>query len=192
MPTGDNEMSARNTTTQWGWVSRGLHWLMAALILVNFALGWVADDMHVSPAKLKVFLYHKSIGLTVLALVLIRLLWRLHGRPDDLSPMPRWQRLSSRVAHGLLYFFMLALPLTGWYLNSVSNVPLRWFGWLHVPAIHAPDRTLKAMAENIHTGLGWALAAVIMVHVAGALHHHFVTHDDILRRMLRAEDTNNP
>lgn len=178
-------MKLGNDTRSWGWISQGLHWLMAALILLNAGLGWYAEQLGRSPQQLKVFLWHKSIGLTVLALVAVRLAWRAPqrspGMPDHAAA---WERAAARTSHVLLYLLMFAIPLAGWVLNSAANVPLRWFGLIEIPAIAPANEALKEIAETIHVWLAWSLIGLVAIHAGAALKHHFRDRDDVLRRML--------
>lgn len=175
----------RNTERSWGSVARFLHWLMAVLIFVQFALGWMAVSWRLSPTKLDLFVWHKSIGLVVLALVGVRIGWRLVD-PAPALPFgtPCWERAAARGSHLLLYGLMLALPLSGWIINSAANIPFRVFWLFPLPALTAPDEALAETAEWIHFALFVALAVLLFAHVAAALRHHFVKRNDVLVRML--------
>jgi cytochrome b561 len=177
-------MAFRNTPERWGWVTQGLHWLMVILIVGNVVLGKVATGMGLSPDKLKVFIWHKSIGLTVLGLALLRLAWRWLGRTPDSNPdQPRWERLAAAASHFMMYVMMLAMPLSGWALNSAANVPLRWFYLIPVASLVPPDEDWKEIFELLHEWLFVVFAALVVVHAIAALKHHFINRDDILRRM---------
>lgn len=178
-------MALRNTDARWGALAQAFHWLIAALIVVQGAIGLTMVELGMTPTKVKVFALHKSIGLTILALALLRLAWRITQRVPRDPPMPRWQRLAARLSHFLLYVLILALPLSGWLFNSAANFPLEWFGLVHVPSLtHGLDPALKALALRAHVVLFWILVGVVAVHVAAALWHHFVQRDDVLLRML--------
>jgi len=175
----------RNTETRWGSVAQAFHWLIAALIVVQGAIGLTMVELGMTPTKVKVFALHKSIGLTVLALVLLRLAWRLTQRTPREVPMPRWQLAAARTSHFLLYVLILALPFSGWLFNSAANFPLEWFGMFHVPSLtRGLDPVLKAFALRAHVVLFWVLVAVVAVHVFAALWHHFRQRDEVLLRML--------
>ncbi|HEX6612714.1 MAG TPA: cytochrome b [Rhodanobacteraceae bacterium] len=182
----------RNTDTRWGGVAQAFHWLIAALIVVQGAIGLTMVELGMTPTKVKVFALHKSIGLTVLALVLLRLAWRLTQRAPREVPMPAWQRAAARMSHFLLYVLILALPFSGWLFNSAANFPLEWFGLVHVPNLtRGLDPVLKAFALRAHVVLFWVLVAVVAVHVFAALWHHFRQRDDVLLRMLPARRKRN-
>ncbi len=178
-------MPLRNTPQRWGWVAQFLHWSIALLIIGLVIVGLTMDDMANSPDKVNVYALHKSTGLTVLVLVVLRLLWRLiDPRPPYEAGMPAWQRKVSSLTHGLLYVLMLSQPLSGWLFNSASNFPLQWFWLLKVPALAGPDPELKALARDIHGAGFYLLGALIALHVGAALKHHFVDRDATLARML--------
>lgn len=178
-------MQWRNSDDRWGTVARLLHWTIALLIIGLVVVGLLMQELPNSLFKLKVYAWHKSFGLTVLALVLIRLGWRLIDRRPAYPPdLPRWQRRLSGIAHGLMYLLMLGMPLSGWLYNSASNFPLRWFNLVSVPSLAGPDPELKRLALDIHVYGFYLLAMLLSLHVAAALHHHFVKRDATLARML--------
>lgn len=185
-------MSLRTTHHHWGSLAMVLHWGMAVLILGLILLGWVAEMWHLSPTKLKLFFWHKSLGILVLALALIRIGWRLIDRAP--APPPGSSRLEqwlARVVHGALYLLMLAMPLSGWVIHSAANFPLKVFGFFPLPAIVAPDKAVQQIAQAVHLGLFWLLAALLLVHVGAAWFHHQVRHDGVLRRMLPQRATSS-
>src|SRR6266446_5598170 len=175
----------RNTADSWGAPAKWFHWVMAALILAQITLGLMAANWRVSPAKLELFFWHKSTGMLILALVALRLLWRLANRAPELpSGMPAWERAAARSSHLVLYVLMIALPVTGWVVNSASNVPFRIFWLIPLPAIVAPDETTADLVAAVHGGLAALLALVLAAHTGAALRHHFVKRDTVLTRML--------
>lgn len=175
----------RNTLAAWGTPARLLHWMVAALVLAQIALGWVAVSLRMSPLKLELFVWHKSIGLVVLALVAVRILWRsANATPAPPAATAAWERCAARASHLLLYLVLIAMPLTGWVLNSAANVPFRIFRLVPLPAIVAPNEEAAELAGRAHLALFVVLAALLVVHVAAALWHHFVRRDDVLIRML--------
>jgi len=178
-------MTWKNTNDRWGPVSQLLHWLIVLLILGQGTLGLLMTDMRNSPDKIEAYALHKSIGLTLLALVALRLVWRLYaGSPLALAAMPRWQPRAASLTHALLYALLFAMPLTGWLLNSAAGFPLQWFGLFNLPDIAATDHDLREWAEDTHELLFWTLVVVALVHAAAAVHHHLFLRDATLARML--------
>jgi cytochrome b561 len=180
-------MPLRSTDAGWGALARTFHWLIAILILVQGGIGIAMVQMGLTPAKLRVFALHKSIGMTILALVLLRIAWRLtEKRPADPAGTPRWQRGVARAMHLALYALILAIPLSGWWFNSAANAPLVWFGLVDMPGLtHGYDPVWKPRALLLHEFLFWLLVALLVLHVGAALWHHFRQRDDVLKRMLR-------
>lgn len=178
-------MPLKSDTNRWGAGARTLHWLMAVLIISLGIVGMYMTDLANSPQKIKIYALHKSIGLTVLALLLLRVAWRLADRrPADL-PMPRWQALAARTVHALLYLLMFALPLSGWTYNSASGYPLQWFGLFNLPSLTGgAEPALKGLAHSVHEYGFYLLVLLLLAHVGAALKHHFIDRDDTLVRML--------
>ena len=178
-------MRLRSTNESWGNIAVGFHWLVALLIVALSALGWVAANWHLSPTKISLFMWHKSIGLIVLGLVVLRLLWRTLDRhpafPLDMSCTE--QRLATAV-HCTLYACMFAMPISGWVINSAAGFPFKLFGLWPVPDIAAPNESLQEGAELVHLSLFWLLAGTVGLHVLAALRHHFIKRNSVLLRML--------
>ncbi|SFN11528.1 cytochrome b [Dokdonella immobilis] len=177
-------MPLKNTESRWGGMAQSLHWLMALGILGNGVLGLIMDEMPRGMTKLNTFAIHKSIGLTVLALLILRVSWRLFDRAPPDEPMPRWQRLAAHATHGVLYLLMLAIPLSGWIYNSLHGYPLQWFKWFNLPALMEKNEALSDIAGETHEVLFFVLLAVLAAHVGGALVHHWFERDNTLLRML--------
>jgi cytochrome b561 len=177
-------MQVRSDDRHWGALAKTLHWVMALAILGNGLFGLLMDLARSPMQKINWLALHKSIGLTVLALALLRLAWRwLDGRPREL-PAPRWQQWSARLVHGTLYLLILALPLSGWWFNSVAGKPLQWFKLFNLPALADKNRDTAALVHGVHEYLFWFLLLVLVAHVGAALKHHVFDRDNVLRRML--------
>lgn len=161
-----------------------LHWSIGGLILAALFMGWTMTDMAISPQKLKVYNYHKWIGVTVLALALLRIVWRLTHRAPALPSMPRWQRIAAHAGHGLLYLLMLVQPVTGWIYSNATGYPVVYLGKLPLPDLVARDRELAALWLQVHQTLAIVLAVLVALHVLAALYHQFIARDNTLRRML--------
>ena len=175
-----------NNTFRFGRFSVLLHWLMALLIIAAFVLGTIMVDIQgLTPAKLKYFAWHKWLGVTVLALVAIRLLWRLsHPAPPYAEPMPRWQHLASQVVHGLMYLLMFAVPLSGYFYSLAAGVPVVYLTVLPLPVLMGADPVLKPVLKELHETLDWILLGVVMLHVLAVLKHRLIDKDSVLSRML--------
>lgn len=178
-------MSLRNTRAGWGLVARSLHWIVASLVFAQFALGWLAATWRLSPTKLNLFVWHKSIGMLVLALVALRLVWRAaNPTPEPPAGSQAWERAAARATHALLYVLLLAMPLDGWVLNSAAGVPFSIFWAIPLPPLVAPDPRLADACKLAHFWMFVALAVIVAGHAAAALRHHFVKGNDVLVRMI--------
>jgi len=161
----------------------GFHWLMAILIVVVMTLGWVAEEYPSSPDKVTLFVWHKSFGLTVLLLLLFRLLNRWSkGAPRH--ELQSWERVLSRGVQGSLYLCMLAMPLSGWIINSAADFPLNVFWLIPLPPLTGASETVAELAEEVHVTILWIMLSLLVLHVAGALRHHFIGKNQVLRSML--------
>ena len=160
-----------------------LHWLLALMIATSFCVGLYMSDLPFGPTRLKFFNWHKWAGVTILALSALRLLWRLTHRPPPDLPMPGWQQRAAHAAHRLLYGLFFAVPLVGWAYSSSAGFPVVLFGVLPLPDFVPVDRDLAALAKATHKVLAFGLGSVVVLHVAGALKHHFIDRDALLRRM---------
>ena len=178
-------MNLKNTD-RWGATSQLLHWTIAVLILSIGAVGLVMGELPRSPKWFWVYTLHKSLGLTVLALVLVRIAWRLYaGAPPPVEGTPRWQARLASLTHGAIYVLILAMPLSGWLYDSASGLrPFRWFGLAEVPKLSPPHEALADAMHETHELLFWVLIALVIGHAGAALYHHFVRRDATLARML--------
>lgn len=162
-----------------------LHWLIALLILTALPLGLTMTGMDLSPLKLKLYAWHKWLGVTVFGLAVLRLLWRAtHPPPPWPQTMPAWQRRAAQSVHWAFYVLMLATPLAGWLMSSAKGFQTVYLGVLPIPDLLAKDEELGRILAEVHEALAFALIALIVVHVAAALKHRFIDGDDILSRML--------
>lgn len=177
-------MSLRSNDRQWGSVAKFFHWIMALAILGNGVFGLLMDLASSPMQKINWLALHKSIGLTVLALLLLRLLWRAADRRPREEPAPRWQQRAAHAVHGLLYLLIVALPLTGWWFNSVTGKPLQFFKLFNLPALSAANPDLRHLSHSVHENLFWFLIIVLVLHVGGALKHHLIDRDNTLLSML--------
>jgi len=180
-------------TARYNTIAMAVHWLMALAIISLIVVGNVMSDLSGSdPLKFELYQMHKSAGLTVLALAVFRILWRLLHRPPALpSTMKPWERYAAGFTHLAFYVLMIAIPLTGWAMASTSSsgVPTLWFGLFEVPTL--PGLTgseemhdIHEASEEAHEILANLTILLLLLHVGAALKHHFWNRDDVLRRML--------
>jgi cytochrome b561 len=170
-----------------------LHWTIAVLIVTNLAIGLKLDDIH-GLAKFMALQWHKSFGITVLALSLARFGWRIAHPPPPYPPeLGRWERAAASTVHWGFYALMLGLPLTGWMIVSASptNIPTVLYQaipWPHIgPIHHLPIPTRKRLEHQltgVHATLAWIALALLALHVAAALKHQFLDRNRVLWRML--------
>ena len=155
-------------------------------MLAKAAIGLSLEELPRSPKLFWVYDLHKSIGLLLLALVVVRLAWRLYaGAPPPVPGLPRIQRFAACVTHALLYLLILAMPLSGWLYDSASGLrPLQWFGLFAVPKLVGADEDLADDLHDLHEDLFAILVVVALLHVAAAVWHHVFRGDATLARML--------
>jgi len=186
-------LQMKNTAVRYGGVTQALHWLIVALIVVQFVLAQLAEAAgeqraaHPAAAltQLAWLARHKSVGLTIFMLTLLRLAWRVYSPPPPLPvAMPRWQVVAARSTHFAFYAVLLLLPVSGVVMSAAANFPVSYFGWFTLPNVVAPDETLKDVMQECHELLFGVLVVLAGLHVGAALKHHFVDRDDVLRRML--------
>ncbi len=179
-------MSVMNTNAGYGWPARMLHWVIVALIIAQFVLANMAESAESRMEMFVLFARHKSVGLTIFALMLIRLLWRfVNTQPQLPLRTPTWQRHIARTTHWLLYALIFALPITGLLGSAASNFPVTWFGIFTVPAMIGPNEALADLFHELHEIFAVALFMLALLHVLAALKHHFFDRDNVLRRMIR-------
>jgi cytochrome b561 len=179
-------MALRNTTVRWGALAQAFHWTIVALLILQVTLAEMADDLPNGVRKLTLLARHKSVGITILTLVILRLTWRWLNRehpqlPGNLKP---YERRLAHFTHAALYVLLFAMPLSGWMMSSARGFPVSWFGFFTLPDLVPKSRPLYDALMMTHHTLAAVLFVVVGLHVAGALKHHFVHRDDVLRRML--------
>jgi cytochrome b561 len=168
-------------------VAKTLHWLIAAIIIVQIPAGFIMHNLAFSETKYTMYQLHKSFGLVVLALSLVRLGWRLtHRAPALPSHMKVWERVAARFTHVAFYVLIIAIPLTGWLMVSASPLGIETKIFYVVPVPHWPVPVGEA-AESFwietHEILAKITIGLLVLHVAGALKHHLVDKDSVLLRM---------
>ncbi len=166
-------------------VAQFLHWIIAALIVTQFALAWSAEDLPLGVHKLALYARHKSFGMTILMLAIVRLGWRFANRapelPDGMTPV---ERFLARATHVAFYVLLFAMPITGWLMSSAKNYSVSWFGLFTWPNLIGKNDTAFEALKTTHDYLSDVLLAIAILHVLAALKHHFWNKDDVLLRML--------
>lgn len=165
-----------------------LHWLMAVLIVSAVALGWYMADLKLTPTRVRLFNYHKWLGITILLIAAARLLWRLFHKPPPIpADFPRWQHVAAHGAHWALYVLFFLTPLAGWIYSSAAGFPVVWFGVVPLPDLVAPDKHFAEVMEQRHAFLAYTLTVVVLVHVAAAIKHGLDRPTDYMQRMTSLE-----
>jgi len=178
-------MQLKNDESRYGVVAQFFHWAVVVLIIIQYVLANRADALPLGAAKIAVLARHKSVGITILALVLLRLIWRwLNTVPPDPPTLPAWQRIAARISHIALYALLLATPVVGWLMSSARNFPVSWFGLVTLPDFIAPNRPAYDFLHEAHELMAMTLFWLALLHIAAALKHHFIDRDNVLRRML--------
>lgn len=177
-------MQFKNTENRYGIIAYSFHWIMALIIIGMLTVGLYMKSLPIGAQKLKLYGLHKEFGILVLMLVTARLLWRWSHIVPSLAQLPLWERLAARSVHGLLYFFMFAMPLTGWLVTSAAGLPISFFGIFVVPTLVPANQEQLHLFATIHEVLAFSLIAVICLHVGAALKHLIIDKDDIFQRML--------
>ena len=181
----------RNTKRGYGWIAIILHWTIACLIVGQWTLGKVMKNIADQRLSFDLIQWHKSFGFLILALVLLRLLWRFVNPAPALPPrMNALERQAAGLAHRALYALMFLMPLTGWAIASTTllEIPTFAFYLFVIPDLPLPrSDAAETLWTSVHDVLGWLLLALVLLHMLAALRHHFLLRDDVLRRMLRSD-----
>jgi cytochrome b561 len=171
--------------TQYNLVSRTLHWAIVVLVIAQFSIAWTMPQIERGTLPVGLIAWHLSIGTTILAVMLVRLVWRLtHPAPPppkDLSPA---LRVISRTTHYVLYAVLIALPIGGWVNASARGWPVKLFGAIPLPSLISKGSALGLAAGDIHMAVATALIVIIGLHIAGSAYHALVLKDDTVKRMV--------
>lgn len=170
----------------YGTFAKAMHWLVAALIASQFAIGWSMPHIGRNTRPGTLINLHFSVGMVILLLVIVRLAWRLtHPVPPVTTNVPLWQQRTARVVHLLFYVLLLAIPVLGWMSASGRNFPVALFGVIQFPQLLPAKHPWTGTLGDIHTLLSnYVLLGAVALHGLAALYHHFIVRDETLRRML--------
>lgn len=162
-----------------------LHWLIAVLILAAIALGLYMVGLELSPRKLKLYSWHKWLGVTIFLLAVLRTLWRLtHPAPPMPPEIPKWQRAAAHLTHVAMYALLFAIPVSGWLMSSAFGFQVVYFGVLPIPDLLVKNKVLAEQLKELHEMLNILLWLLLFMHVVAAIKHHVVDRDSVLHRML--------
>ena len=177
-------MAITNTGTDYGWAAKAFHWMTAAAVIAMFAIAWYMEELPNTPFKIEVFNLHKSIGVTILTVTVLRIVWRRISPPPPLpDSMRTWERLAAHSGHAVLYLLLVVMPVAGILHSWFLNYPITIFGLFSLPSPVPANRDAAEIFGAVH-GIGAnVLLVTFALHVAAALKHHFVTKDAILKRM---------
>lgn len=169
---------------QYGTPAKLFHWIIVALLAVQYPIGWLMPDIHPGMSPGAGMTFHLSIGLVVLALTALRLLWRLTHPVAPESSLPAWQRLSSEAVHWLLYALVLATTISGWLFASFRGWSVSFFYLVPMPMLASGNAAAGRTIDGLHQAMEWALLVTIGIHIAAALVHIFIYRDRVMQRML--------
>ena len=188
MPDTQPDTQSDNTDkTHYSAVAKTIHFVTALLILGLLPLGFFMVDMPFSPLKLDIYTLHKSFGMTVFGLSIIRVLWRVRHAPPPHLPTHRFsERILAKIAHLILYAGIFILPVSGWIMSSAGNFPNSYFGLFLFPDLVAENKIVFERARDVHEITALAMFGVLVLHAIGALKHHVMDRDITLRRMMPA------
>jgi cytochrome b561 len=169
---------------QYGTTAKVFHWLIVALLFVQYPIGWLMPDLHRDTKPGIGMTLHISFGIVILTLIVLRLVWRLTHPVAPESSLPPWQRVTSEAVHWLLYLLVLATTITGWLFASFRGWSISLFFMMPLPMLGADNPAAGKTIDGWHQAMEWSLLAVIGVHVAAALAHLFIYRDRVTQRML--------
>jgi len=183
----------KNSTTDYGSFSKTLHWLMALIILTLIGVGIYMAELPTDTAEQKQYAFqfyglHKSFGVVILALIVLRLVWiRISPAPALPSVFAPKERAVVKALQGLLYLLMIVMPLSGYLMSNAGGHPINFFGLGELPALIGKSKAVGGFAHEVHEIMGWTMLVLIVLHMAGALKHRLKDkggETDILKRML--------
>lgn len=174
----------KNNTKAYGSITKIFHWTMGIMIIGIVIAGFIMTDMDPSDQKWFIYKQHKAFGVIILSLIPLRILWRfLNTHPALPESVPTWQRKAANLNILFLYLVMVAMPLSGFLMSSFGGHPISMFDLFQIAPFEKNPEISKP-AYDVHMFLAWAIAVSIALHIAGALFHHFVRKDGVLKRML--------
>ncbi|MCT9809770.1 cytochrome b [Acidovorax sp. Be4] len=189
MPSTSSFAAQSAAPTRYTGTAKLLHWILALALIAAIGMGLYMVSLSFSPLRLKLYNWHKWLGVSILLLSLLRLGWRLSHRPPALpasmqAAMPAWQQTAHHATHVALYALFFAVPLLGWAYSSAAGFPIVFLGLVPLPDWVPASESLAELLKPLHQWSAYALAALIVLHIAAALKHHFIDRDGLMQRML--------
>jgi cytochrome b561 len=172
------------TPLHYGAPAKIFHWLIVALLAVQYPIGWLMPDLHRDMTPGAGMTFHVSIGLTILVLTALRLVWRLTHPVAPESSLPAWQRVSSEAVHWLLYALVLATTISGWLFASFRGWSISFFYLVPLPMLASDNAAAGRTIDGLHQAMELALLVTIGIHIAAGLAHIFIYRDRVMQRML--------
>jgi cytochrome b561 len=169
---------------QYGTTAKVFHWLIVALLLAQYLIGWLMPDIHRNMKPGAAMTFHVSIGMTILILIVLRFVWRLTHPVAPESSLPPWQRLSSEAMHWMLYVLVLATTISGWLFASFRGWSISFFYLVPMPMLASDNTAAGKVIDGLHQAAEWTLLVFLGIHIAAALVHLFIYRDRIMQRML--------
>ncbi|WP_028486180.1 cytochrome b [Thiomicrorhabdus chilensis] len=177
-------MKLYNDTNAFGLVSRANHWISAFLFIGLIALGIYMHELPKSPEKFELYDLHKSLGIGLFVLMMLRLVWlKISPNPEQISHN-RFEHILAHSVKGILYLAMIMMPISGWIMSNSGGHEVAFFNLFTLPNLVGENETVHEIAEGIHGTMGPLMILVIALHIAGALKHHLIYKDNTLKRML--------
>ena len=181
----------KNTLGTYGSVGKFLHWIVAFVVTIMLIIGFTMGSQ-AEPLKSQMYGYHEELGLTLMAILIFRLYWRLmNPQPEFPASLASWERIAARLTHYLLYIILGVMIASGWAKSTSSGYTPNFYGLFELPMPFVPvSTTVSDIAKQIHVTTVWILITLISLHILAALKHHFINKDDVLKRMLPSRGQN--
>ena len=177
-------MPVKSKSNQFGHIARTFHWASALIVLCLLAIGYYMAEMAFSPFKLELYTYHKSFGMIILGLTVLRVIWKhIDVRIKPLDTHTRLEHFLSKFIHILLYIGLIGMPISGWLMSNAGEFPNSFFGLFEFPHLVEKNEELFKLTRSVHSIFAYMLILAIGLHIVGALKHHIIDKDNTLKRM---------
>lgn len=178
-------MQWKNSTNTYGITAMALHWFSAILVIFMLGLGIYMTDLPDGDLKWSWYGLHKSIGLLIFMLVILRIIWkRMNTTPPLPNNLKQYEIILAHASHGLLYLLLFLIPITGYIASAAGGYRISFFEWFDIPAVIAKNESVMEIAAEVHEYLAFLMIAILVLHLGAALKHHFILKDNVLTRML--------